>query len=138
MREATAEVAHQKQGNEYMIYAVSAQGKEITALVDPRFGRARFFQIINSDGGEQTAIDNESGMNARQGAGIQTVQMLAKLGVQAVVTGHVGPKAWTALQAANIPVYGISGECTVAEAMRAFGANELQPMTGATVAGHWQ
>lgn len=121
-----------------MIYVVSAKGKEKTALVDPRFGRARYFQITNKESGEHTVIDNESGVNARQGAGIQTVQMLAKLGVQAVVTGHVGPKAWTALQTANIPAYGVCGECTVAEAMRAFEANELQPMTGATVAGHWQ
>jgi len=117
-------------------FAVTAQGPEARDGMDPRFGRARFFRVVDAATGQQTVVDNAAGANAAQGAGIQAAQSLVNLGVQAVVTGHVGPKAWTALQAANIAVYGVNGG-TVEEAMKAFMAGQLQPMTSANVQGHW-
>jgi predicted Fe-Mo cluster-binding NifX family protein len=119
-----------------MKFAVTSQGPDLAAQVDPHFGRARFFWIVDSENGQQTVVNNEAGTSAAQGAGIQAVQTLAKFGVQAVVTGHVGPKAWTALQAANISVYAANGG-TVEQAMKSFMAKQLQPMTSAIVQGHW-
>jgi predicted Fe-Mo cluster-binding NifX family protein len=119
-----------------MKFAVTSQGPDLADQVDPRFGRARYFWIVDCENGQQTVVNNEAGMNAAQGAGIQAVQTLANLGVQAVVTGHVGPKAWTALQAANISVYA-ANEGTVEQAMKAFMAKQFQPMTSANVQGHW-
>ena len=53
-----------------------------------------------------------------------------------VITGNVGPKAFAALQAANVKVYpGVTG--TVKEAVEKFKAGELQPADGANVEGHW-
>jgi predicted Fe-Mo cluster-binding NifX family protein len=124
-------------GYSRMKFAVTSQGSDLSAQVDPRFGRTRFFLVVDPTTGQQTVLNNEAGMNAAQGAGIQAVQTLANLGVQAVVTGHVGPKAWTALQAANISVYA-AAEGTVEQAMKAFMAKQLQPMTSANVQGHWQ
>ena len=120
-----------------MKFAVTSQGSDLSAQMDPRFGRARFFLMVDPATGQQTVVNNEAGVNAVQGAGIQAVQKLASLGVQAVVTGHVGPKAWTALQAANISVYA-ANEGTVEQAMKAFMAKQLQPLTSANVQGHWQ
>jgi len=117
-------------------FAVTAQGPEAHDGVDPRFGRARFFRVVDPVTGQQTVVDNAAGLNAAQGAGIQAAQSLVKLGVQAVVTGHVGPKAWTALRAANIAVYSAK-DGTVEQAMQAFMAGQLQPMFGADVSGHW-
>lgn len=119
-----------------MKYAVTSQGLDLAAQVDPRFGRARFFLVVDPATGQQTVVNNEAGMNAAQGAGIQAVQTLANLGVQAVVTGHVGPKAWTALQAAKISVYAANGG-TVEQAMNAFMAKQLQPVASPNVQGHW-
>jgi predicted Fe-Mo cluster-binding NifX family protein len=119
-----------------MKFAVTSQGSDLSAQVDLRFGRARFFWIVDCENGQQTVMNNEAGMNTAQGAGIQAVQTLANLGVETVVTGHVGPKAWTALQAASISIYS-ANEGTVEQAMKAFMAKQLQPMTGANVQGHW-
>jgi predicted Fe-Mo cluster-binding NifX family protein len=107
-----------------MKIAVSSQGRDATSLVDPRFGRAHYFRFVDCATGQQLVVDNEAGLNAAQGAGTQAVQTLANLGVQAVITGHLGPKAWTALQVAKIPAYTVSGG-TVEEAIRAFMAGQL-------------
>jgi predicted Fe-Mo cluster-binding NifX family protein len=119
-----------------MKFAVTAQGPDAESLVDPRFGRAHYFRVVDGENGQQTVVDNEAGANAVQGAGIGAARTLANLGVQAVVTGHVGPKAWTALEAAHIEVYVVSGE-TVEQAVKAFIARQLVQMTNPNVQGHW-
>jgi len=116
-------------------FAVTAQGPQAHDGVDPRFGRARFFRVVDA-AGQQTVLDNSVGVNAAQGAGIQAAQSLANLDIQAVVTGHVGPKAWTALQAAKIEVYAVK-DGTVEQAIQAFMAGQLQLISGADVSGHW-
>ena len=41
-----------------MKVAISAQSNDIDSLVDPRFGRARWFIIADSESGEWQAHDN--------------------------------------------------------------------------------
>lgn len=119
-----------------MKFAITAQGPDVESLVDPRFGRAHYFRVVDCENGQQVVVDNEGGANAVQGAGIGAARTLANLGVQAVVTGHVGPKAWTALEAAHIEVYVVSGD-TVEQAMKAFIGRQLVQMTNPNVQGHW-
>ena len=58
------------------------------------------------------------------------------LGVEAVITGHVGPKAFATLRAGNVTIYtGASG--TVAEALKQFEAGALEEAGDADVEGHW-
>ena len=53
-----------------------------------------------------------------------------------MLTGNVGPKAFTTLEAAGIAVYtGVSG--TVAEAIEHYKAWQLQQSEQANVEGHW-
>lgn len=111
-----------------MTLAISVQHQEANAAVDTRFGRARFFRIVNTATGVQTVMDNAGGVNAAQGAGTQTAQMLARAGVQTVLTGHVGPKAWSALQAAGMAVYRIE-EGTLGQAVEAFLSHQLPAMS---------
>ena len=118
-----------------MKLAITTQGAESNSPVDLRFGRAPYFQIIETETGQQTTMDNTEGMNAAQGAGTQAAQRLAGLGVQAVLTGHVGPKAQTALQAARIQVYCLAGG-TAEEAVKDYVAGRLQPLLQADVQGH--
>ena len=53
-----------------MKIAITAQGPELSAQVDPRFGRAKYFIIYDVDSDEFEAVDNEQNLNAPQGAGI--------------------------------------------------------------------
>lgn len=119
-----------------MKVAITAQDTTLDSSVDPRFGRAKCFILVDSETGEHTVHDNAQNLNAPQGAGIQAAQKVAGLGAEALLTGHVGPKAFHTLQAAEIAVYaGASG--TVREALEAWKANKLAAAAKADVEGHW-
>ncbi len=119
-----------------MKLAITAQGPDPSSLVDSHFGRARHFRIIDTETGQQMVVDNAEGVDAAQGAGIRAGQTLARLGVQVVITGHVGPKAWSALQAANIKAYAIEGG-TTEQAAQTFMAGKLRELAQPDVRGHW-
>ncbi len=119
-----------------MKIAITATGPELSSQVDPRFGRAKSFIIMDTETNAFTAHDNAQNLNAAQGAGIQAGETVARLGAEAVVTGNVGPKAFRILQAAGIKVYRC-GEGTVADAVRKFKAGELEESSAANVEGHW-
>jgi len=119
-----------------MKIATTAQGKDLDSAVDPRFGRAKYFIVSDIETGEFSAIDNQVNLNAAQGAGIQAGRKVVELGVQAVITGHVGPKAFATLQAGGVDVYnGASG--TVVDAIEQFKNGKLQLAQAADVEGHW-
>ncbi len=119
-----------------MKIAVTAEGKELTGVMDGRFGRAKYFIIVDIETGDFTAHDNAQNLNATQGAGIQAAETAARLGAEAVVTGNVGPKAFRVLNATGVKVY-LAGEGTVAEAIQKFKNGELKESTAANVEGHW-
>lgn len=119
-----------------MKIAITAQSATLSSEVDPRFGRAQCFAVIDTDGGQATFHDNSVNLNAAQGAGIQTAKRVVDLGVSAILTGHVGPKAFSALKAGGVDIYtGIQG--SVAEAVERFKSGALQPAVSADVEGHW-
>jgi len=119
-----------------MKIAVSAQGTDMTSHVDPRFGRAKNIIVVDTETGAHEAHDNTLNLNAMQGAGIQTAKNVADLGVGAILSGNVGPKAFSALNTAGIEVYtGISG--TVADAVAAYKNGTLTKADKANVGGHW-
>lgn len=119
-----------------MKIVITSQGTSLESPVDPRFGRAKHFVLVDTNTGELSAHDNSQNLNAPQGAGIQAAQAVAQLGAEAVLTGHVGPKAFTTLQAANIAVYtSVSG--TVKEAIGQFTSGKLKSAAKADVEGHW-
>ena len=117
-----------------MKLAITTQGPDANSPVDLRFGRARHFRIVDTGTGQQTTVDNGASVNAVQGAGTQAGQTLARLGVQAVLTGHVGPKAMNVLQAANIQAFMVNGG-TVEQAVQDFMANRLRLQNGADTQG---
>jgi len=119
-----------------MKIVVTSQGTNLDSPVDPRFGRAKHFLLVDPQTMQTTAHDNTQNLNAPQGAGIQSAQAVYNLGAGAVITGNVGPKAFTTLHAAGIAVYlGASG--TVREAIEQFQAGRLQSAERANVQGHW-
>ncbi len=119
-----------------MKIAITAQGRVLESAVDVRFGRAKFFIIADTESGDWSVSDNAQNLSASQGAGIQAGQAVVDLGVSAVVTGHVGPKAFAILKAGGVKVYtGATG--TVSAAIEQFKAGCLEPAVGASVEGHW-
>jgi predicted Fe-Mo cluster-binding NifX family protein len=115
---------------------LTAKGRQTSDEVDPRFGRARFFILVDTATDEITAHDNSQNLNAAQGAGIQAAQSVVRLGAEAVISGNVGPNAFQALSAAGIKVY-LCPQATVEEAVRKFKAGELREVASSNVQGHW-
>jgi len=87
-----------------MKIAVTSTGKELTSEMDPRFGRAAYFLIVDPETMEFETVENSQNINLPQGAGIQAGQTIADKKVDTLVTGNCGPKAFRILQAANIKV----------------------------------
>ena len=119
-----------------MKIAITADGKEISSEIDLRFGRAKWLIIVDTESGDFQAHDNAVNLNAAQGAGIQTGQNIANLGVEAVITGNVGPNAFKTLNAANIKIF-LAEKQTVQEAIDSFKASKLKEVDQANVEGHW-
>ena len=119
-----------------MKIAVTSSTEGVQSPIDPRFGRAGYFVLYEKDSGEITACEKNFKMDSAQGAGIQAAEQLAGLDVDAVVTGHCGPKAFTVLTAAGIGVYPCAG-CTVEEALALYRNGTLEHMESADVEGHW-
>ncbi len=120
-----------------MKVAISTQSNDLDALVDPRFGRARWFIIADSATGEWVAVDNASNVNASGGAGVQAASTVAAQGVEAIITGNVGPNAHKALAAGNIAIHQVGNGVTARAALDALGRGELTAVTAPTVDGHW-
>jgi predicted Fe-Mo cluster-binding NifX family protein len=84
--------------------AISSEGPDLDGPVDPRFGRAAGFVIIDPDTMASEYVDNAASQGMAQGAGIQTAELMTRCGVGVVLTGYVGPKAFQALSAAGIKI----------------------------------
>ena len=119
-----------------MKIAITAQDKELSSEVDLRFGRAKWIIVIDTETGDFEAHDNVVNLNAVQGAGIQTGQNIANLGVESVITGNVGPNAFKTLNAANVKIF-LAEKQTVQDAIDLFKAGELREVDQANVEGHW-
>ncbi len=120
-----------------MKLAITAQGNNLKSPLDPRFGRAKYFIVVDTETGAFSAADNTVNQNAAQGAGIQAGKRIAELGVEGLITGHVGPKAFSTLQAGGVKIYtGASG--TVADAIEQFKSGKLAVAASADVEGRWE
>ena len=119
-----------------MKIVITAQGKELSSEIDLRFGRAKWLILVDTESGDFQAHNNAVNVNAAQGAGIQTGGNVANLGVEAVITGNVGPNAFKTLNAANVKVF-LAEKQTVQQALDSYTAGELQEVDQANVEGHW-
>lgn len=120
-----------------MKIAISARGADLEAQVEPRFGRAPYFLIVDVQTMEFEAVPNLPSRQAPQGAGIQAAALVARHRPAAVLTGHCGPKAFQTLQAAGIRVIlGVEG--TVRHIVENYRMGKLKPASSANVASHWR
>ncbi len=121
-----------------MKIAITAKGEGLDSPLDPRFGRAQCFIVMDTETGEHQVVSNDANVQAAQGAGIQAGQNVVETGAEAVITGNVGPKAFRTLQSAGIKIYLCSAESVTAqEALERFRRGELAEVSEANVSGHW-
>ena len=119
-----------------MKIAITSTGKELDSNLDPRFGRADYFIIVDPETKALEVVENSQNLNLPQGAGIQAGKTIIDHHIDVLVTGHCGPKAFKVLQQAGVKVMtGAAG--TVADAIAQFSSGELETSAEADVEGHW-
>jgi len=118
-----------------MKIAITSQGNDLHAEVDPRFGRCQVFIIYDTETDTFEALDNTNA-SLGGGAGIQSAQTLSEEGAEAVLTGNIGPNAFRTLSAAGIKAFaGVSGK--ISEVVDQFKKGTLKPYAAPSVEAHF-
>jgi len=119
-----------------MKIAVTSTGTDLDSQVDPRFGRAAYILVVDSETFEFDVLDNKENVNALKGAGIQAACMISDQGSEVLLTGFCGPNAFKTLKAAKIGIAN-DAEGSVRGAVRAYLDGKLPLSDKANVEGHW-
>jgi len=119
-----------------MKIAITAVGTDLDSNIDERFGRARYFVVVDTDTDTVTdVIDNLENQHASHGAGVQAAQSVADKGIEWLLTDNVGPKAYQILNQAGIKIVsGASG--TIREVVEKFKSGEFSETGGPTNQSH--
>lgn len=116
--------------------AISSESPDLEARVDPRFGRAAGFVIVDPETMAFEYVDNGTSQVMAQGAGIQAAEIVAATGARVLLTGFVGPKAFQALSAAGIKIGQNVDNLTVREAVNRFQAGDVPVAEAPNSRGH--
>jgi len=96
--------------------AISSEGPTLDDAVDPRFGRAAGFVLVDASD-TVTYFDNGGSQAMAHGAGIETARRLAEAGAKVVLSGSFGPKAAAALKASGVEAVDGMDDMTVGQAL---------------------
>lgn len=119
-----------------MKIAVTSQGTTLDSEMDPRFGRAKYILIVDTETMEFNALDNSENANALKGAGIKTSVMIADNGAKVLLTGYCGPNAFETLEKGSIKVVNdVTG--SVKNAVEEFKEGHFEYSEGPNKDGHW-
>jgi predicted Fe-Mo cluster-binding NifX family protein len=104
--------------------------------MDPRFGRAAYFIVVDSDTMDFEVIENVDNINLMQGAGIQAGKTIVEKGAGVLITGFCGPKAFKVLESAGVKtIVGVQG--LVKKAVEDFKTGKYTSAKAPNVGGHW-
>ena len=119
-----------------MKIAITSKGKDLDAQVDPRFGRAAYILVVDTQTLAFELIDNADNSNAFKGAGIKAAGAIVDKGAEVLLTGFCGPNAFKALDAAGVKVANDAAG-TVREVLDQFKADKFTFADQANTDGHW-
>lgn len=106
--------------------AISIQGGDsLEAVLDPRFGRAARFLIVDEGGNVLDVVDNGS-VHASHGAGPATASLVSRSGATMVISGRYGPKAYDALRAFGVEPWVGEPDRTAADLLEDLRQNRLR------------
>jgi len=119
-----------------MKVCITSTGPNLNAEMDPRFGRCQYFIFVDPESMKFEAVENPN-LGAAGGAGIQSAQLVINRGVEVLITGQVGPNAFTTLQAGGVKIVsGVTGQ--VKEVLEKYKKGELTSLAqGPNVGAHF-
>ena len=129
---ANTENADEKTTDEKTIIAISASGNSLDDDVDARFGRCPCFIFVELKGKEIKSHEIVENISAQQtgGVGITTAELVAKKGSRAVISGNIGPRAFSVFNQLGIKVYPAQGK--IRDAVLAYANGELKQVDAST------
>jgi len=120
----------QKKSKEVKI-CISAAGNTLDSFLDPRFGRAMYFLIVDSKGKLIKAIKN-TGAQAMRGAGVMAAQIVSQEKVKAVITENIGPNSFMVLNSSGIKIFIGPPGMIIKDVFKEYQKNNLQEATEMT------
>ncbi len=119
-----------------MKIAISSTGKDLESEVDARFGRCSYFLIVDVENNQIKnfeAIENTAKAQMG-GAGMTSGEIVAKQGVDAVITFNLGPRAFSVFEQFGIKIY--QGEGKIKNVIQDFLDKKLKKLANATGPQH--
>jgi predicted Fe-Mo cluster-binding NifX family protein len=112
-----------------MRIAISLDGDNINSNVDQRFGRCKYFMVVDIENKKiiKSEIVLNKGAEQGHGAGIKAAEQVADFNVNYVLTGELGPNSSSVLDKLNINSYHASGK--VKDAINMFLEDKLEKIT---------
>jgi predicted Fe-Mo cluster-binding NifX family protein len=117
-----------------MKLCISSTGNGLESPVDPRFGRCRYFLLVDTETMNVETVENPAFI-AGGGAGIQAAQLVVNKGAKVVLTGDVGPNAFQALQAGGVKIV-TGAQGSVKDVIERFNKGELGYTGAPSVKSH--
>ncbi|MCP4753303.1 MAG: dinitrogenase iron-molybdenum cofactor biosynthesis protein [Proteobacteria bacterium] len=119
-----------------MKIAISSTGRSLISEMDPRFGRAAYFLMIDSETLEFEVVENVQNLDRPQGAGIQAGKTIIDNQAELLITGNCGPKAFQVLKQAGVGIV-TNAKGRVADAFQSYKKGEFKTVDAPNVEGHW-
>lgn len=116
-----------------MKVAISAMGNSLETTIDERFGRGRYFVIVDTTDMHWEAVENTDA-DLSSSAGIQSASFVASKNVDAVITGNCGPKAMQVFAETDIQVL-VGQHGSIKAAVDRLAKGELQTATEGKLPG---
>lgn len=104
---------------------ITSTGSTLSSSIDPRFGRCQYFLIVDEKGKLIKKILNEAGQ-AMRGAGITAAQIIADEKVDIIITGNIGPNAYTVLESSGIKIFHGAFGMTAKQAFEMYKKGDLK------------
>lgn len=119
-----------------MKICVTAKDNCLEAPVDPHFGRCKYFVMVDPDTMDVLSVENGLG-SASGGAGVQAAQQVIGEGVDVLITGSVGPNAFSLLSSENVEMR-IFSAGSVRGAIEAYRSDSLEAIEEANSSGKYR
>ncbi len=114
----------------------TTENNEAEARVAARFGRSKYFSIIDQQSKEIKFIENTA-VDSASGAGVKAAQLVADQKVDLLLANNIGPKAFRGLAKTSLKIYSLEGMTgALTEALNNYRAGNLKEITAPTNAGH--
>jgi predicted Fe-Mo cluster-binding NifX family protein len=105
-----------------MKVAITSNGDSFDSLIDSRFGRCHYFVVYDTESKSSEFIPNPN-INAAEGAGPASVQLLAEKKVEKIISGEFGVKIKSLLDSLKIQMIVIKESLTIREIINMLNSN---------------